>query len=251
VHEVAPDDAVAMFPPLAPVVRALHDPEAARVDGRLFRAALVAAAAAGGVTVREHAVARLVVDGGRVAGVDVDGAFVACGAVVVAGGAWTPELAASLDVRTPVVPHRGQILHLVLPGAPTGDWPIAQRVLGYYMVPWPDGRVAVGATVEPEAGFDVRTTAAGVHEVLRETLQAAPGLGAATLAEVRVGLRPVTPDDRPLLGPLSAHPDVHLATGHGANGLLLGPYSGWLVAQGVLGEEIGEDLEPFAPGRFG
>ena len=63
----------------------------------------------------------------------------------------------------------------------------------------PITRVAVGATVE-EAGFDPAVTAGGVHEVLRETLRVMPGLARATLREVRVGLRPVSVDDTPIIG---------------------------------------------------
>jgi glycine/D-amino acid oxidase-like deaminating enzyme len=251
VREISPDDARARFPALAPVQRALHNPDAARVDGRSLRAAVLLAARSAGLEHREPAHGELMLDGGRVTGVAVDGAPVACDRVAIAGGAWTPDIAAQLGVPTPVVPHRGQIVHLMLDGADTGSWPIAQPVFGYYMVPWPGGRVAVGATVEPEAEFDVRATAGGVHEVLRETLRVAPGLRNATLAEVRVGLRPTTPDDHPILGSVPGHDNVFVATGHGANGLLLGPYSGQLVAQALLGREPDHDLAPFALARFG
>ena len=117
----------------------------------------------------------------------------------------------------PVGPLRGQIIHLGVAGHDTGAWPIVQPVFGYYMVPWADARVAVGATVE-DAGFAADVTAGGVHDVLRETLRVMPGLASATLREVRVGLRPVSIDDTPILGALPGVPNVFVATGHGANG---------------------------------
>ena len=107
-----------------------------------------------------------------------------------------------------------------------------QPILNFYLVPWPGGRVACGGTFEPEAGFDVRPTAGGVRDLLRECVAIAPGLAEATFAEVRVGLRPTSADDRPLLGPVPGLGNVHVCTGHGANGLLLGPYSAALVAAG-------------------
>jgi D-amino-acid dehydrogenase len=122
-------------------------------------------------------------------------------------------------------------------------------VYGYYMVPWSDSRVAVGATVE-DAGYSADVTAGGVHEVLRETLRVMPGLASATLREVRVGLRPVSADDTPILGALPGVPHVFVATGHGANGLLLGPISGALVADVVCGREPVVDLAPFSAERF-
>jgi D-amino-acid dehydrogenase len=117
------------------------------------------------------------------------------------------------------------------------------------MVPWADARVAVGATVE-DAGFATDVTAGGVHEVLRETLRVMPGLAPATLREVRVGLRPASSDDLPILGALPGVPGVFVATGHGANGLLLGPVSGALVADAVCGRDPVVDLAPFDPARF-
>ncbi len=233
--EIGADDARAMVPVLGEVVRALHHPRAARVDGRLMCAAIRRAAAERGVVLRDESV-----DDVRALPAD---------AVVIAGGAWTARVAAQLDVQLPVGPLRGQIVHLGAAGHDTATWPIAQPVFGYYMVPWADARVAVGATVE-DAGFAPEVTAGGVHEVLRETLRVFPGLASATLKEVRVGLRPVSVDDMPILGAIPGAPGFFVATGHGANGLLLGPVSGALVADVVCGRDPGVDPAPFSAARF-
>jgi D-amino-acid dehydrogenase len=110
-------------------------------------------------------------------------------------------------------------------------------------------RVAVGATVEG-VGFTPEVTAGGIYEVLRETLRVMPGLASATLKEVRVGLRPVSVDDMPVLGAIPGVPGFFVATGHGANGLLLGPVSGALVADVVCGKDPAVDLAPFSAERF-
>jgi D-amino-acid dehydrogenase len=174
----------------------------------------------------------------------------ACGAVVIAGGAWTAEVAANLKAPIPVHPVRGQIVHVQLDGAATETWPIAQPLLGHYLVPWEDGRVAIGATVEAEAGFDHRPSVPGLRQLLRELKRVAPGLASAAFLEVRVGLRPGSPDDLPVLGRVPGYDNVFVATGYGADGLLLSPYSGRVVAELVAG---GEDRVPaaFGPGRFG
>jgi D-amino-acid dehydrogenase len=70
------------------------------------------------------------------------------------------------------------------------------------------------------------------------------------LGEVRVGLRPTSADDSPLLGPLPGIDNVFVATGHGASGLLLGPVSGKLVADLIVGAPATLDLAPFSPARF-
>ena len=141
----------------------------------------------------------------------------------------------------PVTPLKGQIVHLVLPSTDSRAWPIVQPVLGYYLVPWPDGRVACGGTMEAEAGFDHRPTADGVHQLLRECLRTAPGLAQATVVETRVGSRPATADGRPVVGPVPGWANAFVATGHGAEGLLLGPYSALVVARMVLGGEPAQD----------
>jgi D-amino-acid dehydrogenase len=249
VRPISDDEARAMFPPLGPTRAVLHNPRAARVDGRQITRALVAAARHRGLFLRTGDVTRLHRAGSRVVTVETDRETVDCGAVVVAGGAWTPALGSQLGCMLPVSPVRGQIVHLRLERTDTDGWPVVQPVLSYYVVPWPEGRLAVGGTMEPEAGFEVRSTAGGVRGLLSEVLQLAPGLGSATFLEVRVGLRPVSADDAPILGQLPGLENAFVATGHGANGLLLGPYSARLVAEAVLGRTPSE-LAPFSPSRF-
>ena len=249
VTEVPAAEAAERFPPLAPVRRALFSPVGARVDGRAMNAALGQGAARRGARHLDARAERLVTSGSRALGVETNAGTVHCGAVVLAGGAWTARVATGPG-RVPVAPVKGQIVHLHLPGARSGGWPIVQPVLSYYLVAWPGGRVACGGTFEAGAGFDHRPTAAGVAELLRECLINAPGLGRATLGEVRVGLRPVSADGDPLLGPLPGLDNVHLATGHGAEGLLLGPYSGLVIARAATGGPSDPALGIFSPARF-
>ena len=245
--EITPDEARSMVPVLGKVIRALHHPRAARVDGRTMCAALRRGAEQHGVTVRRGSVDE--VRAGARATVVVDGDAVSATAAVIAGGAWTPALGKQLGVELPIVPLRGQIAHLGVVDHDTASWPIVQQVYGHYMVPWADHRVAVGATVE-DAGFAPDTTAGGLNEIMREALRVMPGLAPATLQEVRVGLRPTSVDDVPMLGPLPGIDNVLVATGHGADGLLLGPISGRVIADLVQGKSPEVDLEPFSPSRF-
>ncbi len=257
IDEISLDEAHDMFPPLGRLWRALYNPSAARVDGRAMAAAVRDGAVRRGVTLVPLEATGVDRDGDRVTAVRTGDDVVPCGALVLAGGAWSGRGTGWLGASLPVTPTKGQIVHVVLPDTDqhgdvrpdTGRWPIVQPILNFYLVPWPDGRVACGGTFEPDAGFDVRPTAGGVRDLLRECVAIAPGLTDATLAEVRVGLRPTTPDDRPLLGPAPDMANVHVCTGHGANGLLLGPYSAALVAAGLTGATP-HDALPYAAGRF-
>ena len=244
-----------LFPPLGETRHALHNPAAARVDGRSMRAALLHAARAHGLRDLEANVSALRIEGGRVLGVVSDLGPVSGAAVAVAGGAWSSSFADQLGVRIPVAPVKGQIVHLALPPdrhhpVDTGGWPIVSPVLNHYLVAWPGGRVACGGTYEPAASFDTRPTVAGLAELLHAALVIAPGLADAVVADVRVGLRPVSEDHLPVLGPVPGWDNVHLLTGHGTEGLLLGPYSSALVARALTEASVPEDLAPFALDRF-
>jgi D-amino-acid dehydrogenase len=119
-----------------------------------------------------------------------------------------------------------------------------------YLVAWPDSRVVAGATRETGSGFAPHTTAEGVRHVLAEALRVAPGLANAELREIRVGLRPLTPDTLPVLGAVPGVAGAFLVTGHGPTGLTLGSYSGKLVAAQMLGRPAETDLTPFSVARF-
>lgn len=254
----SPDDLYALsgsaarelFPPLAPIYGALYHRNAARVDGRLLNRALQQVATQHGLTIQHGSVERLVVEHGAVTGVVVAGATLTAGQVIIAGGAWSQAFGAQLGITIPVAPQRGQIIHLGLPGTDTTAWPMLSAFRGHYMVTWPDSRVAVGATRETGSGFHPHTTVAGVQEVLSEALRVAPGLAQAEIRDMRVGLRPLTIDTMPVLGPVPGVENVFLVTGHGPTGLTLGPYSGKVIADLALGQPAATDISAFHVTRF-
>jgi D-amino-acid dehydrogenase len=249
-YELSGSAAQKHFPLLAPVHGALYYRNAARVDGRLLNHALRQAAERRGLTIQPGGVERLVLGHGAVTGVVVAGETCNAGQVIIAGGAWSQTFGAQLGVTIPVEPQRGQIIHLGLPGMDTTAWPVLSAFHGHYMVAWPDSRVVVGATRETGSGFQPHTTVAGVQEVLREALRLAPGLASAEIRDMRVGLRPLTIDTLPVLGPVPGIEHVLLATGHGPTGLTLGPYSGKVIADLALGQAAAIDMSAFHVARF-
>jgi D-amino-acid dehydrogenase len=255
-EEVTADEARDLFPPLASVRHAIYNPVAARVDGRSVRVAVLRGAEKHGVRRLVSVVNDLRSHDGRVLAVETDSGQVSCDDLVIAGGAWSSAFASHLAVNIPVVPVKGQIVHMQLPpGEPgsrpdTGNWPVVSPVLNHYLVAWPEGRVACGGTFEPDAGYDVRPTIAGLEELLRACLAIAPGLAGASVIDHRVGLRPVSADFLPVVGPVPGWRNVHVVTGHGTEGLLLGPYSAAIVARHLRGDDVGDELDQFSLGRF-
>jgi D-amino-acid dehydrogenase len=247
VRRLSPVDARTLFPPLAEHLSAVHISGGGRVDGRRLRLGLLAGARRHGATGREGA-AELVTSGDAVTGVRVGGEVLEADVVVAAAGAWTNELMAPLGIRVPVEPQRGQIVHLRVEDTDTSGWPSIHPMNEHYMVCF-DGRIAVGATRETGSGFDVRVTAAGLHQVLTAALTVAPGLATATHVETRVGLRPLSPDHTPQIGFVPAVPGLAMVTGFGAAGLTMGPNAGEIVADLVQGASPSLDVSAFTPGR--
>lgn len=243
ISRLDPAQARELFPALAPGLGAVHLSGAGRVDGHLLRRALLSAAERRGAKFVEGEVA-FRADGTVVS----EAGPLEADSVVVAAGAWSRELLAPLGIDLPVTPHRGQISHFDLPDTDTVTWPVVLPRTSHYLLAFGGGRVVAGATREADSGFDYRVTAAGQREVLDNALTVAPGLADATLAETRVGFRPGTPDDLPILGAI--RPGLAVSTGFGAGGLTNAPFAGKLVASIALGEDPGFDLTPFAPDRF-
>ncbi len=238
-----------LFPALGDIPGAIHLAEVGRVDGRLLRDALQRAARRRGATI-VRGDATVIRRGGRADGVRVAGRDLPADAVIIAGGAWSNAVGAALGVTLPISPQRGQILHLDLPGVTTSAWPVILGFHSHYLLAFPQHRIVAGATREHDAGYDYRMTAGGVREALGEALRVAPGLAEATLHEVRIGLRPTSPDGLPIMGRVPGLDNTFVATGHGPSGLQLGPYSGAAVADLARGVPIALDLAPFAAERF-
>jgi glycine oxidase len=167
-------------------------------------------------------------------------------AVVLAAGSWSAS-AWRDRASPPVKPIRGQLLHLR-----AGARAASRIVWGSacYLVPWEDGSVLVGATVE-DVGFDERATVCGVRRLLEGATSVLPTLSGAAFEDVRVGLRPMTPDELPIIGPSSTMRGVFYATGHYRNGVLLTPITAALIAGLVMDGTEGEELTLTRPNRFG
>ena len=145
---------------------------------------------------------------------------------VIANGVDAPSLWPGLPIR----PVKGEVLRLRWR---RGCMPLPERVIRarvhgrqVYLVPRPDG-VVVGAT-QYEHGRDTAPTVAGVRELLDDACEVMPALGEYELAECAAGLRPMTPDNLPLVGRLDDRTLV--AAGHGRSGFLLAPWTAATIA---------------------
>jgi glycine oxidase len=213
----------------------------------LTRALTVAARRHGAQLIEGSRVRRVMQRNGDMI-VDTDRGSLTGSAVVLAAGSWSGEIAIDgVSATVPVRPIRGQLLHLGWSGTPLRRVTWSGRC---YLVPWEDGTLLVGATVE-DAGFDERTTVEGVRGLLDAVCAIVPRACTAGFTGARVGLRPATTDDLPVIGPSAVMPNLMYATGHYRNGVLLAPLTAQLVADAMLDNRLDPLLAPVSPARFG
>lgn len=233
------------WPGIAPAARgALFAPEDGCLDPAVLCAALLADARRLGVQVLPETARRVAVAAGRVTGVATDRAAVPAEHVVIAAGAWSARIE-GLPHALPVEPIRGQ---MVATEWPTGLPPIILFHGHGYLLPRGD-EALLGSTME-SAGFDARTTAEGIAGIRSAAERLCPAIGALPTRRAWAGLRPVTPDGRPILG---ADPEVAglwYATGHGRNGILLAGITGEIIGDLLATGHSDADIAALSVTRF-
>jgi glycine oxidase len=215
--------------------------------GELTRALAAAARRHGAQLVEKSHVRRIRQEGSELI-VETDRGHLTGDAVVIAAGSWSGAIEIDgVRDRAPVRPVRGQLLYLAWDGPPLRRVTWSERC---YLVPWDDGTLLVGATVE-EAGFDERATAVGVRDLLDAACEIVPHAWSAGFIGARVGLRPAAPDSLPIIGASAAHPNLMYATAHYRNGILLAPLTAALVADAMLDGRVDPLLGATSPARYG
>jgi glycine oxidase ThiO len=160
--------------------------------------------------------------------------------LVLATGAWAAGVS-GLPRQIPVRPLRGQLLRL-------DQSPIRHVTYGAggYLVPRGD-TILIGATSE-EAGFENETSLAGLSALRNIASRAVPSLGAAMVVDHWAGLRPMSVDGHPILGPDPDSPALAYACGFSRNGILFAPWAAARLADVLVGNQVPE-LHPFRVDR--
>ncbi|HWK28804.1 MAG TPA: FAD-binding oxidoreductase [Solirubrobacter sp.] len=235
----------------------------AQLEPRLATAALVNAARRHGAELSTDARVERILRGagGRVTGVETSHGRVSADLVVVAAGVWTPELLATAGLSVPVKPRKGQVV--VLERSPV----VFRRKLseaGYVAaVEADDAALQVAMVVEStpsgtallgssrqHVGFDRQVEIGVAGAIARRAARFFPVLEGARALRVYAGLRPLSPDHVPIIGPFAGAPNLCVATGHEGAGIGLAPATGELVAAWWTGAPTPVPIEWFSPDRF-
>ncbi|MGR6079885.1 D-amino acid dehydrogenase [Achromobacter sp. CSND-B12] len=204
-------------------------------DCRLFTTRLAEMAAALGVEFRyNQSVTGLNTAGGQVTGVRVGNEVLTADRYVAAFGSYTRGFLEPLGLDLPVYPVKGY--SLTIPMKDEAAAPVSTILDETYKIAVTrfDDRIRVGGMAEL-SGFDLR-----LKDARRKTLELVvndlfPGSGDVARAEFWTGLRPMTPDSTPVVGP-TRYGNLFLNTGHGTLGWTMACGSGKLVADQVLGQ---------------
>ncbi|KAB7727654.1 FAD-dependent oxidoreductase [Rudanella paleaurantiibacter] len=188
-------------------------------------------------------------NGNRVTAVQTAGNEVAVDEVVVAGGAWSPEIAARLGVNLSLQGGKGY--SFMLRGL-TPNVRVPAIMLEARATATPMGSDLRFAGTLEVAGTDLTVNLNRVRGIAESINQYYPELPVQMPAVDAVwrGLRPCSPDGLPYIGRAGRFDNVTLATGHGMMGLSLGPATGLLVAETVANRPESMDLTPFRLDRF-
>ncbi len=167
-------------------------------------------------------------------------------AAVLCGGAAVGQIEPSLRLTRAIVPIRGQMLLMRLPPE---DLLAHQTVIfnagNRYVVCRGDCRVLVGSC-EEEAGWDCSTTPAVLDQLQQFAVGIFPQLTAATVMDRWAGLRPMTFDGFPMIGPVPRQPGVFVAAGHHRSGIHLSLATATLITEMIERRPTSIDTAPFA-----
>ena len=186
---------------------------------------------------------------GRVEGVETTDGFITAPLVVNAGGPWAIEIGRWVGVNLPILNSARSIV--VTPPFPyiPSDWPFVEDLtVEWYCRPEGPGML-MGMGAAPTDQTEIPFRRETMDDLFAAAIHRIPVLEKASILTGWTGVRPMTLDDRPMLGPVDGVDGFLLNCGWGGAGVMLSPVAGQLLA-GFVAAEQGESLTPFAVGRF-
>ena len=241
------------------IIGAVYEDESAQLDSYRFNLALARGAELKGTSILYREVTGLVTSGSTVTGVRTASGDISCNTVVVAAGTWSRAFTPWLGFPVPVRPMKGERLLLNYPGEPLPVL-ISSPKRGH-MISRTDGLTSVGSTGGRDYDrkdlfwgeeFDRQPTETARLELLQRAIDVLPDLERAELVQQLAGSRPLSPDSKPIIGPVPGWQGILLATGHTTKGIHLGPITGRIIADYVChgSTEAVSDMSEFLPDRF-
>jgi len=221
-----------LFPGLEGVERLLYASGGARVDGQLLVSRLLEASQI--KVIKKEVSLRPLASGYQIDNLIFD-------KVILSTGAWLGHLLEPLGYEVDVRPQKGQLRDYQV-DLDMASYPVVMPEGEWDLIPFPGGKLSLGATHENDMGFDLTVDENLLHQIAEAALPYYPILKDAAIYGERVGIRAYTSDFSPFFGQVPGLAGVYAASGLGSSGLTTGPIIGYHLAQMLQGRS--GELDP-------
>ena len=232
--------ASSLFPGLEGFERLLYASGGARVDGQLLVSHLLEASQVK-VIKKEVSLTPLA------SGYQIDNQMF--DQVILSTGAWLGHILEPLGYEVDVRPQKGQLRDYQVE-QDMGAYPVVMPEGEWDLIPFPGGKLSLGATHENDMGFDLTVD----ENLLQQMAEAAspfyPNLKDTMISGERVGIRAYTSDFSPFFGQVPNLSGVYTASGLGSSGLTTGPIIGYHLAQMLQGRSGVLDRADYPTERY-
>ena len=210
-------------------------------------------------------------EGNRIRSIETTHGAIKAEQFVFSAGIWSRALGAMAGIDLPVEPRRGELVvtercggfirrylqsarYLTAKGNPTEvattKDPLMRLGHGFCLEVNAEGQCIIGSS-RAFVGYDRRTTPHGVAAIIQQGIQYVPKLATVNILRSFAGLRPYTPDGKPIIGRSGLVSNLIVATGHEGDGICMSQITGDLVADLATGNTPAIDIGPITPDRFG
>lgn len=219
------ESASKLFPGLEGFERLLYASGGARVDGQLLVSRLLGASQ---VKVINKEVSLIPLSSGY----QIDNQMF--DQVILSTGAWLGHILEPLGYEVDVRPQKGQLRDYQV-SQDMGAYPVVMPEGEWDLIPFPGGKLSLGATHENDMGFDLTVDEKLLQQMEEVANPFYPSLKEAVISGERVGTRAYTTDFSPFFGQVPNLSNVYAASGLGSSGLTTGPIIGYHLAQMLQG----------------
>lgn len=217
--------ASSLFPGLKGFERLLYASGGARVDGQLLVSRLLDASQVK-VVKKEVSLTPLL------SGYQIDNQMF--DQVILSTGAWLGHILEPLGYEVDVRPQKGQLRDYQV-DLDMASYPVVMPEGEWDLIPFPGGKLSLGATHENDMGFDLTVDKNLLQQMAETASPFYPALAEAILSGERVGIRAYTSDFSPFFGQVPNLSGVYTASGLGSSGLTTGPIIGYHLVQMLQG----------------
>ena len=191
-------------------------------------------------------VERVLVSGGRVQGVVAGGQAFHAEQVVIAAGAWSGQLAATVGLQVPVTPGRGQML-VTEPVAPILATNVRSTYIGLSQLA--GGQLVIGSEIE-DVEYNKGVTAERIARFARLAVDIVPSAAGIQITRAWAGLRPMSPDGEPIIEVNTGIDGLNILTGLSRSGMTTGPAAAFALSELMLTGRTSIPIDALRLNRF-